>query len=311
MKQSYIYVIECISNCKKYIGQTVNLRKRWMEHKRTLNLNSHHSTLLQEDWNIYGEKDFKHTVLCECNINDVDERERYFISQYKSNNLKYGYNLCNGGNKNKTHHEKTRELLRHQAVSSGRWKGKNNPNFGGVTWDDERRKYYQELNKAYWTKDAKKKHSEKMKTAYNFDAALEAVRESVIQLDFNGEFIAEYSSVTEASAKTDISKPHISSCCNEKRASCGGYVWVKKEKYKSGDYKIRVTALAKNKTEKLVKLSLDGVYLDTFYYKDIKGNHKARIIDCCNGLAKSARGFSWMRYDDYINKNQQTNTEVN
>ena len=76
-----------------------------MEHKRTLNLNKHHSCLLQEDWNRYSEKSFEHTILGEYSLDDIDYHERNFITELKSNNPEYGYNLCDGGNKNKTHHK--------------------------------------------------------------------------------------------------------------------------------------------------------------------------------------------------------------
>lgn len=311
MKKSCIYKIECLENKKVYIGQTVNPRKRWMEHKRTLNLNKHHSCLLQEDWNRYSEKSFEHTILGEYSLDDIDYHERNFIAELKSNNPEYGYNLCDGGNKNKTHHKITRELLRQQALSSHRWQGKNNPNYGGGLWNDERRKYYSKLNQEYWTEEARKEQSERMKSVYNFDAALEAVREPVVQLDLNGNYIDEYPSVTEAGERTSTGHTHISSCCNNKRKTAGGYIWVKKSNYETGKYSVNPSALEKNKNEKIVKLSLDGSFLETLYYKDIRIHHKTRIIDCCNGERSASHGYKWMRYDDYIKGCQHANTEVN
>ena len=85
-------------------------------------------------------------------------------------------------------------------------------------------------------------------------------------------------------------------------------MWIKKADYENRNYIVNASALAKNKEEKIVKLTPDGAYIETDYYKDIKTNHKIRIIECCNGLRKSALGYKWQRYDDYC---QHANTEVN
>lgn len=47
----------------------------------------------------------------------------------------------------------------------------------------------------------------------------------VVQYAKSGEFISEYSSLREAGRITKINNADISSCCNNKLKSAGGYVW--------------------------------------------------------------------------------------
>lgn len=62
----------------------------------------------------------------------------------------------------------------------------------------------------------------------------------VLQYTLNGEFVAEYPSIMEASRQTGINQAHISDCCNKKkrkainglyyiRNSTGGYFWKFKD----------------------------------------------------------------------------------
>lgn len=50
----------------------------------------------------------------------------------------------------------------------------------------------------------------------------------VIQLDLNDNVLNEFESMAQAEQKTGASASHISSCCNGKRKSAGGFKWMKK-----------------------------------------------------------------------------------
>ena len=106
-----IYKIECIKNGRVYIGQTKHLETRKREHRNDLRKNKHHSILFQRAYNKYGEKAFKHTLIEECNISNVDEREIYWIKHYNSTNKCKGFNLDGGGNANKIISPLTRKKL--------------------------------------------------------------------------------------------------------------------------------------------------------------------------------------------------------
>ena len=49
----------------------------------------------------------------------------------------------------------------------------------------------------------------------------------VIQYDLNGNFVAEYFGIREASRQTGVNNAHIGDCCNKvkNRKSAGGFIW--------------------------------------------------------------------------------------
>ena len=53
-----IYCIENLKNHKKYIGQSVDIKKRWRNHRYKLNGNKHFNQHLQNSWNYYGKDNF-------------------------------------------------------------------------------------------------------------------------------------------------------------------------------------------------------------------------------------------------------------
>lgn len=94
MKNIGIYKIENIKNNKKYIGSSVNLKKRKREHFNSLKNNSHHSFLLQRAYNKHGDDCFKFEVLeFIYNEESLIEREQYWMDYYKSYDKKLGYNI--------------------------------------------------------------------------------------------------------------------------------------------------------------------------------------------------------------------------
>lgn len=68
----------------------------------------------------------------------------------------------------------------------------------------------------------RKEHSIKHKTDRS-EAAKKALSKPVLQYTLDGEFVAEYPSIAEASRETGIS--HISKCCNCKRKTAGSSIW--------------------------------------------------------------------------------------
>lgn len=95
MKICGIYAIENIINKKVYIGQSNNILLRFSNHKYELNNNKHFNSHLQRAWYKYGKENFIFKILCECNPQELNEKEIYFIDLYCS--FEYGYNRTDGG----------------------------------------------------------------------------------------------------------------------------------------------------------------------------------------------------------------------
>lgn len=91
--KSGIYIIENKINDKKYVGSTINFKKRWGQHISALNKNKHNNSYLQKSWRKYGIKNFTFTIIEEVKPNDLLEREQYYIDKHDVTNRNYGYNL--------------------------------------------------------------------------------------------------------------------------------------------------------------------------------------------------------------------------
>lgn len=89
-----IYIIRNTINDKVYIGQTTqNIRDRWLKHKSD---SKHNNTKFYHAINKYGIENFYCEIL-EDNVarEDLDDRERFWITYYDSYN--FGYNSTLGG----------------------------------------------------------------------------------------------------------------------------------------------------------------------------------------------------------------------
>lgn len=95
-----IYKIENLINGKIYIGQSRNIEKRWTAHRtRPFNQNSkQYDSPLYRSIRKYGLENFSFIVLEETPIENLDNREKYWIEYYGSHNKEKGYNLTDGGN---------------------------------------------------------------------------------------------------------------------------------------------------------------------------------------------------------------------
>lgn len=91
--RSGIYEIKCIVNSMPYVGQTIDIDRRWVDHLKELNNGTHHSLKLQSDFNNYGIKAFSFTVLKECDIEFLNLFEAYYIELF--NSVEDGYNTRN------------------------------------------------------------------------------------------------------------------------------------------------------------------------------------------------------------------------
>jgi group I intron endonuclease len=79
---SGIYIIRNIKNGKVYIGQSGDLRRRWVQHRSELRGGYHSNSHLQMSWNKYGEKAFKFLVLEYCPVEMLDVREQRYLNSY-------------------------------------------------------------------------------------------------------------------------------------------------------------------------------------------------------------------------------------
>lgn len=86
-----IYKITNNLNNKSYIGQSIHIEKRWEEHL----YKSSKSSLIQYVIYKYGKENFTFEILEECLIEELDNKEIFYISLYDT--YFNGYNETTGG----------------------------------------------------------------------------------------------------------------------------------------------------------------------------------------------------------------------
>ena len=80
MKIIGIYKIQSkIKSYSFYVGSSVNITRRWREHLAYLKKNIHYNPKIQNHYNKYGVEDFEFSVLEECSINKLLDREQVYI----------------------------------------------------------------------------------------------------------------------------------------------------------------------------------------------------------------------------------------
>lgn len=86
-----IYKITNIKTQECYVGQSVDIYKRWCEHcKAGLGIDTPPGNKLYKAIQSEGLENFTFELLSQCKQNELNERERYFIELFQADT--YGYN---------------------------------------------------------------------------------------------------------------------------------------------------------------------------------------------------------------------------
>lgn len=201
-------------NCKKYVGQTIHPRKRYLQHKRGERADSQ---IIDRAILKYGPKNFDYTVLLTIHADTreelrglLDEAEiasiRLEQSYYKTG---LGYNMTRGGmtRGSYTHTETTKLKL------SRIMKGKK--------LSEAAKRNIAEGHRGLKLSE---QHKASLQKAHKADM------KHVRQLTVNGVLIAEYDSIKAAERTTGINRGGISACINGKQQRTTGrdgvsYMW--------------------------------------------------------------------------------------
>lgn len=164
-----IYRIINKLNGKSYIGQSRNITERYNEHLY------HRGSQIDKEMFDIGKDNFYIEILELCDPNDqkyIDDRERYYISKYNSNNQLYGYNISLGGQfelsgENNPNSKVTKDDVyniresynNHESKMDVYNKYKSRISFGGFdciwsgkSWKGIHTDVYTEANKVYYSK---------------------------------------------------------------------------------------------------------------------------------------------------------------
>ena len=278
-----IYKIENKQTKKVYIGQSIDIYRRWNRHKAdSKKLN----TKLYKDMKIFGIENFVFTIVEECNQSELDAKEIYWIDYYDS--FYNGYNSTTGGQYGHTkgnvrpvrqydlngkflqEYESLTEAERQTGISAstiGIACKKPASNAGLFQWRyaSENIDFLPELSIVAYSSRA------------------------VQQYTLNGVFIREYDSLIAAAQLTQQSASNILSACQRKTKTAGGYLW----KYKDDNRKIQKSKPIIEQYD--LKLNKIAEYKSLTEANRATGVHLGNISECCKGQKgrTQAGGFIW------------------
>jgi group I intron endonuclease len=202
-----VYKITNLKNNKCYIGSSINIIRRWGEHKRHLINNKHTNIHLQKSWNKHGENSFLFEIIEYVeNKENLVNREQYYLDEFKKCNSKILYNLC---------------PVAYSALGfkhSKDTKNKMSESHKGLTHKkDTIIKMIKNKNKQ--SKQTKDKLSEinKGRTPQN--------KQPIYQIDLNNNILKQWDCVTDAAKTLNLSPSLICSVCRGKRKTTGGFKW--------------------------------------------------------------------------------------
>lgn len=105
-----IYIIKNSVNNKVYVGQTkVSLKLRFQNHLSAARNGKDY--IIGKAIRKYGEDKFYIELLEECCIEELNDREKYWIDYFNSTNNRFGYNISTGGNVTRTTRELNKEVV--------------------------------------------------------------------------------------------------------------------------------------------------------------------------------------------------------
>ena len=233
--QPVIYGIRNLINNKIYIGKSSNIILRKKAHENSFIRKQAVNAHLQRAVDKYGVDNFEFLIIEEVSELNINEREQYWIKEFKSFNETFGYNKTMGGDGGNLTIETKLKISRTSPnrkiiyqFSKERLLIKT---WSGIR-DVERELGFlsSTISKAcsdntnnnsaygfYWSYN---------KSLNNFSGiGQENNRLQIQQFSLAGELIKTWSSISIAAKETNSSKSSIIRCCKNKQKTCNNFIW--------------------------------------------------------------------------------------
>lgn len=209
-------------NCKIYIGQSINIEKRFDRYKKGDCIAQYalFSSLIK-----YGWVNHNFEILEECNISQLDTRERYYQNLYNvlgenglnciiigSDGVKQIYSAESI--------EKMSDKAKKRTISEAR-KSHQSKMLKGIKHTDEHKLKISLANKGkdHWW------HKGKPTSDYQKLQAKLHNQKTICQYSKDGKFIKEWDSVKSVADYYGISGSSVSDCARSKNKSAIGFIW--------------------------------------------------------------------------------------
>lgn len=293
MKIAGIYIIKNLINNKFYIGSSINIKRRFIDHKRDLKSNKHASIKLQRAYHKYGETNFSFIVLeqlCLSKLYDIKSLKETIINKEQF----YLDSLLFANEDNNKFHKLGYNILRKADSSLGAKHSTDTKNKLSIAhkkkWNNN--SYRKKMSIALKGVNSGNKREDLKK--YNINNK----SKKVYQYDLNGIFIKEWPSAREASRKLNIDLTNIARAANNKIKQSNGFLW----RYIFID-KIENINLTHISAKPVIQYTIDNIYIKEWNScLDAEKNNKitnGKVSMAANGLRKTAGGYIW-KYKETI-----------
>lgn len=256
---SGIYQIKNLVSGKSYIGKTINFENRMKEHRRSLTAGYHKNVHLQRAWDLYKEDSFQCFILEKCDIDQLSDREMYWIRELDT--FHNGYNMNQGGEGGLGY--------KHTIENIEKMK-------------ESQRQRFQD-----------KSEREKLRDAHLFES------KPIYQIDFCGNIIKMWTSAQWASKELGLSVGGIFKSLNHTHhaKTCGGYIWEYVDEYDQSIFDLDWHINNPRDTLTVYQYSLDGNLIETWRSASLAASELNigvnNIYQCCRGLSNNCAGFAW------------------
>ena len=271
--KGYIYKLVSPSG-KCYIGQTVNLRRRFSEYKTFYHCQNQKK--LFNALKKYGWESFKEEILEiieEESLlllkNSLNLKEIHYIELYSS--IDCGYNICRGGNQHRLGIKETEEQKQKKRNS--------------------------------WTEEKRKRQSERFKGKNNprYGVSTKVYSKKINQYDKSGKYIETWESAAYVEKTLGFKGSNIGKVCLGKCLTAYGFIWkfyndskdniVPQESKRGRQSKKGINAKV------ILQYSKDNVFIKEFSSiitaETELGIEHSNISACAKGNRKTAGGYIW------------------
>lgn len=203
---AYIYQITNNVNGKIYVGKTVknNIQERWKEHLKDYKKPRCEKRPLYDAMNKYGTENFSIKELEECSLEELNNKEIYWIKKLDS--FKHGYNATAGGD--------GKHYADYDLIYSLFLEGYNCSEIKRLTGYDNSTIRVALDNKGI-SMEERYRQSRKLNRNGKPVAKIDPITNKIIEI---------YPSISEAERQNGNSK-HIGHVCRGQGKTCKGYFW--------------------------------------------------------------------------------------
>ena len=278
-----IYKIENLINHKSYIGQSIDIEKRWYDHKHSNDNFAIHAAMRK-----YGIENFSFEIIEECSKEDLDEKECFWIQKFNSLTPN-GYNMIEGGTNGSA---LSRRIPVFQYDLNGnliaQYPGINEAarinNISSTSISHCCKKIRATAGGYFWSFSENDKFSKE--DIINHRSC------QIIQYDLLGNELARYTSAKEAAIAVDGSSRAITKACRGDSKTSKGYQW----RYDI-DNENKPCFIKSGVKKEVTQWSLNNNFIKTYESITLASKETgivlSTIAEAANGKRKTAGGYIW------------------